>query len=766
MNLLGLSRGIAVAILTLATANLMGAAQQKEQLKAHHKSHHHSSSDSCCKSVKKRLHSVNRKLNIIAEGEKRLIKVAPKPITQKLISKAGGTLVLHCSGDYCVTENITGTIVVEANSVCLDLCCHTLDAAGHPNAIVADGYQGLKIFDGRIINATDAAILIDNYSSVEIFKLVMNNNALDAIRQSNSIDLNVHDVDFINDNSGERALLFDTCDNISVNHCNASGFLSTIGAIVQFDTCHAVSMQDVDVTNNTKSQAVPTGSFATDAAMVNANTCEGVDFIHVKVNNNTINTTAIGTRRFSAIGFVRSNSCSMHRCETSDNMDINGDVGNDLTQFAALDRQVFIGLSDNIIITEHQANNNSFTAPIGTVRMYNVRDSNNIIFDGCQANSNSVQELIVSPVFFAEMQGFETQVVSGTSDNCVIRNCQANFNTVVNGGAGRDPLLGNYAILTGIEVDGSSIIENCQANNNSFQDATPLPLTLLVGIASVETSNITISNTTADGNTGAELSLGIGFSGLFGLIGSNYIVSNCSASSNGNYGLLIGDPIDLTTATFDISIIDCVFNENGNALSDSAGIGVLSLTSNASNILIKGCQIYDTFSGGGDAAGITIATASNVVIEDTNIFNTTADGTGDGILFDTVRDSKIIRTQVHGNQNSGVELVGVNTNVMILNSIAIDNDKGFSVAARSTLVHGVVQENRALGNTSIGFEHAAVLPAPFDTGYQKNYAQDNGVNYSISNVIQIYDYSIPTATYTLEPNGATSFPTLANISAS
>ncbi len=119
---------------------------------------------------------------------------------------------------------------------------------------------------------------------------------------------------------------------------------------------------------------------------------------------------------------------------------------------------------------------------------------------------------------------------------------------------------------------------------------------------------------------------------------------------------------------------------------------------------------------------------------------------------------------MHGNQNSGVELVGVNTNVMILDSIAIDNDKGFSVAAGSTLVHGVIQGNRALGNASIGFEHAAVLPAPFDTGYQNNYAQDNGVNYSISNVIQIHTYSIPTATYVFS-SGGTNFPTQTNISA-
>ncbi len=428
MNLLGLSRGIAIAILTLVTANLMSA----EQLKARHKSHHHSSSDSCCKSVKKRLHSVNRKLNIIAEGEKRLIKLAPKPITQKMISKAGGTLVLHYSGDYCVTENITGTIVIEADSVCLDLGCHTLDAAGRPNAIVADGYQDLKIFDGRIINATDAAILIDNYSSVEIFKLVMNNNALDAIRQSNSTDLSVHDVDFINDNSGERALLFDTCDNISVNHCNASGFLSTIGAIVQLDSCDAASIQNVDVTNNTKTAGANVNEFSPGTAFVSVIASTGVDFVLVKVNNNTFNNNVPVTnqnvhwRTAEAIMFLESTSCSLHQCETNNNTDIAGAL-------ATADTEEYILLllaCDSFIVTEHQSNNNVCEQLIVYYSAMVAFDSSNIVFDGCQVNNTSVQ-LLSSITLPRYMPIWVTPYFgSPVTKDCELRNCQANFNVL------------------------------------------------------------------------------------------------------------------------------------------------------------------------------------------------------------------------------------------------------------------------------------------------------------------------------------------------
>ncbi|MBS0634566.1 MAG: right-handed parallel beta-helix repeat-containing protein [Verrucomicrobia bacterium] len=715
--------------------------------------------------ISEELHRIHKKLDAIETLEHTLTKTAPRPISQRDIHKAGGTLTLTCSGDYCVTENICGTIVIGADSVCLDLCCHTLNAHGYDNAIVAEGYQGLKVFDGRIINSSDAAILADDYSSIELFKLVLSDNALDGIRISNSVDLNVHDVDCINDGAGERALWFDTCDNILVNHVNASGYLSTIGAIVQLDSCNAALIQDVNVTNNTKSQAVPTGSFATDASLVNMNSCTGVDLVRVKVNNNIVNTTAVGNRRFTAIGFSFSNSCSMHRCETCNNVDIVGDNGNDLTQFAAVDRMVFIGASDNVVITEHQANNNSCTQPIVAFRIYNNRDSNNTIFDGCQANSNLVQEFAVSLNGGSDFEGYLIQSVGEAVAGCAIRNCQANFNTVVHGGEGRDPLLFNDGDLFGILAEGSCVIEGCQANNNVMGD-TP-PDTFVLGIAVATTSNVPISNSSADNNSGGETSAGIGIAGIFGIDAMNCTVSNCSGSSNGNYGLLIGSTVDtVSSSTFNLTIVDSVFNQNGNAFSDAAGIFVLPTTLNASNILIKGCDIYDTFSGGSSAAGINVASASNVVIEDCNIFNTTADGTGNGILFDTVNDSKIIRTQVHGNQDSGVQLEGINTNVMILNSIAIDNDKGFSIAAGSTLNHGVIQGNRALGNLSVGFEHAATLPVPFDTAYQNNFAQNNGVNYSISDIIQIVDYSIPTATYTLEPNGASSYPSLANISAS
>ncbi|MCE5294040.1 MAG: right-handed parallel beta-helix repeat-containing protein [Chlamydiales bacterium] len=729
------------------------------------------SSDSCYQDVRDQLQNANAKLDRIKQLEHRLSQEAPTPITQKMMHEADGTLVLKHSGDYCLTENICGTIVIEANSVCLDLCCHTLNAKGEPNAIIAADYQGLKIFDGRIINASIAAISIDNFSAVELFKLILNNNALDAIHITNSTDLNVHDIDFINDNSVERALWFDTCNNITVTHCNATGFLSTIGAIIQLDGCNAASLQDVDVSGNTKTAGANVNEFSPGTAFVSVAFSSGIHFVHVKVNNNTFNNSipiadqSNHHRTAEAINFVSSNSCSLHRCETSNNIDIVGSGATPITEDSILSLSECSGF----IITEHQCNNNTCpTAIISFIGIALYRSSESIL-ENCQANTNIVDELYVLPFVFAQMHGiWVAGFGDGSSQDNVLRNCQANDNTVNKGGAGRSPGTLNPGLVAGVRMNGTGhVIDGCQANQNSMGDSPEF--TLIFGFLKSADTNGVLSNSTADNNVGGERAYGISLHPLnFGFIfGADQIISNCSANSNGNYGIstgLFSDPLPEFAANVVIS--NCVCNKNGTGSGPAAGIIIVNPAQDRS-IVIKNCQIADTGTAASTiAVGVHAITAANVVIEDCNIFNTTADDTGHGILFDTVSDSKIIRTQVHGNQNSGIELQGVNSNVLILDSIAVDNDKGFSVADGSTLIEGVIQGNRAIGNQTVGFEHAAVLPAPFDTGYQNNYAQNNGVNFSIIHPIQIFTYDIPTATYVLVPNGASNYPTQANIDAS
>ena len=651
--------------------------------------------------------------------------VKHKPICQKTINKAGGALILRHSGNYALTEDVTGTIVLASNSICLDLCCHTLSAGGRPNAVVTSGYQDLKVFNGRIINASDAAILVTKSTAVELYSLVMSNNSLDAIRETTCTDVSVHDVDFINNNNGERALLFDTCNNISVNRCNASGFLSTIGSVIQLDSCHSASLQDVDVTFNTKTAAADIDEFTAGTAFVAVTESDGIDFVHVRVNNNTFNNNIPVAdqnnqwRTAEAIAFFSSNSSSLSRCETCNNTDVAGNAATTDTE----DYMLCLIFCDSCIVTEHKSNNNSCTQPIFYFVAIGCLDSTNNVFEGCQANSNVAAELsvvpglecVMVPMWIAQYFDF------ALSNDNVLSNCQANFNTVTVGGAGRtNTATGGFieAILVG---GTNSIVDNCQANNTTMGDNQPF--TAAAGIVSLG-ANVKIVDSIGDNNFGGAQSFGINliFSTL-GNEGPNPQISNCSASSNGNYGIVIGFSDDLTETGGDIVITNCVCNNNGGQPGFAAGIKVEPLIPGTTNLLIKGCQIYDTFSGNSDAWGILASNATNVVIEECNIFNTTADGVGHGILFDTLTNSKIIRTQVHENQNSGIELAGDNSTIAIIECVAMDNDIGVHFAPGSTAACSLVQDSRVLSNETAGLSYEIT---PLTVTFIGNEAQCNG----------------------------------------
>lgn len=680
-------------------------------------------------------------------------------ISQKDLDKARGTLLLSCSGDYCLSENIIGTLIIGADSICLNLCCHTLDAGGRPNAIVADGHHSLKVYNGRIINSTNAAILVNNYTAVELFDLEMNYHALDAIRQTNSIDLNVNDVAFLNSNSGERALLFSSCSNIAVKNCSASGFLSTIGAIIQLDNCRAASVEDVDVTNNGKISSADTNEFSVGTALVSVSSSSGVNFVRVKVNNNIFNNNIPISdpnnhwRTAEAIFFLSCSSCSLHRCETSNNTDVAGSLATEDTE------DFFLCLLDcnSCIITEHQSNQNTCTQPIAYFMAIASLDSTGMVVDGCQANNNLVSQLLVSK-FITQMFGYDIGAYfsfAKSNDN-LVRNCQANFNRVEVGGAGRANF-GATGVIIGIGVGGTgAVVDYCQANHNTMGDSEPH--TSVIGIFSDACNNATISNSSADNNTGGQDATGILlYFQREATRGVNPLVLNCSANSNGNNGISIGYFDDLAQTNADITIIDCLCNKNGGGEGVAKGIVFQPVTGGTRNALIKGCQIYDTFSTF-NAVGIFVENATNLAIQDCQIYNTTSslssaggilalNGTsvvventnvfntnpgpqtaGFGILFDSLNDSKIIRSQVHGNRDpsvTGVALFGRNNNIALIESIAIDNGIGFFFPPFvSTSSCSLVQDCRAINNISSGFDYA--IATPLTITFIGNEAQCNG----------------------------------------
>ncbi len=695
------------------------------------------------------------------EKEKRTC--APTPISH--------ATTITKSGSYCLTRDIVGTVTIAADDVCLDLNCHEIDADGAPYAIVIQDVKDVTVFNGSVSGSSVAGIFVDPSVSVELFDLFMHDHVLDAIHVEDSQDIFVHDVNFVGDNGGERALNFIACHNITVNRCNASGFLSTIGAVVELIDCHCGSMQDVDVCGNTKTATADVFFFDPGSAFVAAAFSDGISFNRVKVNNNTFNNTVVldpnvNFRTASAIQFSFSTGCSLTDCETSNNSDIAGSLANVDTE----DYMLCLIICDSCTVTNHKSNNNR-CEPEAIVYFMGIAvfDSTSVVLDGCQANSNFVAEMLVAPFFALYRPIWVAPYFTTLSSDHVIRNSQANFNSAANGGAGRTG--SQLAALSGIVFESSGVVDHCQANNNSIETADSLQVAngiFLENFSGASTLNdARLLNSSADNNSGGEFSFGI----LLFPHKNRTFIESCSASSNGGYGLLVGFPGFPPSATQDYVIQNCVFNNNGHAMHDAAGIAVLPgwLTS---NMFIKDCQINGTFSGGGTAAGINIPDASNLVIEDTNVFDTVATNTttpmaGHGIVLTNNTDSKIIRCQLHRNQNAGVELLGTNSNIAIIESIAIDNEVGFEFNASSTASCCLVQDSRAIDNSVAGFVYG---PSELNAVFIGNEAQCNGTstadNYDINGgTISLQELSLSTGVLTnVAPTNAALGARFTNIS--
>ncbi len=677
-----------------------------------------------------------------------------KSITQEILDETGsaiyqadidagdGTLTLTESGKYCIAENLVGTIAVGTNCICIDLCCHTVDADGAPSAFVATGMEGLKIYNGCITGSTTAAISIANYTGVELHDLLIHDYTMDGIFVDPSNDVSVHDINFVSNNTGERALHFNQVNNFAVSRCNASGFLSTIGSILELNSCTNGIVQDVNVTNNTKTVAVSNSSNQ-QKSFASVNTSNSIDFLRVKVNMNT-NTTQVANG-YTALGFFNSPNCTIRNCETNNNT-------NTATSLVSFDQILATLNCDNIRIIDSEVNYNSSTAAINRMAGCYVFNSFGAQLDGVQANFNSVSEFSINPTRSNALNAIYVtgpSIIGSTSKDLSMRNCQAHRNSVASSGAPVRTAT-NFAYIAGIHVDSQdSALDNCHASNNTMGDNNPF--TDVEGIElGGNTPGGVLSNSSASFNTGGEEAYGItfNFATVPGLITGGRALINCEASYNGNYGLNINFPNSAAAnGALDFVIRDSIFIGNGGNFGPAAGIYLRQLGLGIKNVLIKGCQIFDTNSTAttnGDATGIFVAKGNNVVIEDTEVYTTNSStGAGHGILFNTVQDSKVINTELHGNKNNGVKFVGTNNNNAIIESIAIDNGaNGFELSTATT--NSLVKNSLALSNAGTGFVDATA----FQNAWLGNQAQNNTVaGYSGIAAGNISTYSKATGAY-------------------
>lgn len=79
---------------------------------------------------------------------------------------------IAASGSYYLTNNISGTILINADNVDLDLNGFTL-SGGNPNGVTINGRSGIRIFNGTIINPQAAGVGGSGVSYVDLHDLRM-----------------------------------------------------------------------------------------------------------------------------------------------------------------------------------------------------------------------------------------------------------------------------------------------------------------------------------------------------------------------------------------------------------------------------------------------------------------------------------------------------------------------------------------------------------------------------------------------------------------
>lgn len=170
------------------------------------------------------------------------------PITQADINRGEGTYTITQSGEYCLAHDVVGSIAISADCVSINLNSHTVDAGGTFSAFTAGGHQGIKIFNGSIINSPNIGIIFESCTAVELFNLNVFGHAGDTCIVNGCAEINIHNINFF-DSKG-LALVVIESENINVASSTFSGFDQCNFAVIEVFGSSCVTIRDIDAIDN------------------------------------------------------------------------------------------------------------------------------------------------------------------------------------------------------------------------------------------------------------------------------------------------------------------------------------------------------------------------------------------------------------------------------------------------------------------------------------------------------------------------------------
>ena len=472
-----------------------------ERKNRHSRDHCRKSRKRHCKKIKKVDKLCVNKANICKLDVKKLNverTCEPTPISKPT--------TITKSGCYCLTKDICGTIVIAADNVSLDLNCHEIDAKGGNYAIFTEGRTGITIKNGSVVNSAAAGINIIACESVEVSNVTFRNHADRSLSiQAESVGpaptfpvTNPSQVILVahcDISQGNRAMLIKGCNEVRVENCDVYDNVNTIpNAVVCFEHCNDVVLQEVFVNNNTK--AVP-GQGQGPLGILGPET---------------------------AVWLVQaSNNVQLKNCMTNHNFSENGMsslllLGADL---GAIPPFVFTGLSSGVIIEGHQSNSNTNTT--GTLGAMTIGFVPNPVIRDCQTNGNVTTNASGGTTFGT--QDFLIGLGVARSPGAYIKNHQSNEN-VSKGSSTLGIIVADFA-------DGA-VIEDCQCNDNGdlVESTFLVGIDLSFGLTATPSNGCIVRRCQANGNKARSISTG------FLLNWNNALVEGCQANCN----ISTGDP--------------------------------------------------------------------------------------------------------------------------------------------------------------------------------------------------------------------------------
>lgn len=632
-----------------------------------------------------------------------------KSIRQCHLKKNEGTYVITKPGNYALSENIQGTIVIAASPVCLDLCCHTINAEGRPSAITVQGtiapdqivpdsvlgkafvvpnpqkvdiknketksvkrplvskvvaekedstnifsfqkdlveykiqdephldafskQEGknfkteaykvhkivkanvsnsticqVKIFNGCITGASNAAVLINQSYDVSLYDLTFNANTATAVSVQNTNVVKLRNIDFFGPIGG-TALTVINSDNIFVNDVNVTAFQNDQTPLLQFLSCNNTKLNTVNVTNNTKTLSADVENGNPAAAFVYFSSSQNIKVKGLKLNNNIVlGNLALLETRFQPLSFVDCTNSILIESEVNSNLD------------TGAKRQSFIFLlrSSNFFISQVKVNGNSSTTQNAQqFRVIHGVGSSNVLIHECQISANTSTGTVNQSIVFLVDEEFPAEFSNFEVSKCYI-----------SGQMGRVISAITFLAPTGLFVNQINI------NNNIIENlsGTEVIGILLARARHYHIDSCKIANLQISGSDAAV--------GVFVNRGDPGLINKCviqnilqeSGISTTFHGIFFVGSQNMTCKNCDVSKLTSQGSVTGISVSPST----TEILFNSRNVIVKKCNISNLSTSGTLAAhqciGISV-NALNSVVKECNVLNLLSNVSTDGILI-------------------------------------------------------------------------------------------------------------------------------------